>query len=197
MSTSTRYFLPTLAVCVLSAAALHAAPEAPAPAAAAPKADSPATVKAEAPAEPYQLKNRSAFNCPAEVARVPFWPIGWSPRKGAAASTTAQALPKVALDDKMFRVTSILLGTGTTGSLAVINGRAYSEGENLRMPRLANAVAGVTGKPANSATRIRVLRITDGTVLLQRDDETITVALQRPELAQRKPEEPLLDEQDR
>jgi hypothetical protein len=195
MSTTTRFFLPTLAASLLGAATLHAA-DAPAATPAPANADSPATVKAEAAVEPYQLKNRSAFNCPTEVTRAPFWPIGWVPQKGGTTTSTAQTTPKVALDPNLFRVTSILLGNGSI-PLAVINGRSYGEGEFIKMPRVANAVAGATGKAVNPTTRIRVMRITDGHVILQRDDQTVTLSLQRPELAARKPEEPLLDEEER
>lgn len=192
MSTTTRHLLVTaLAASILGSTPLQAAPAEPA--AAAP--ENPANVKAEAPVEPYQLKNRSTFNCPPDTARAPFWPIGWVPRaKGATANNTSAA-PKLALDEKLFRVTSILLGSGSTPSLAVINNRAYSEGEFIRMPRAAAAVAAVTGKPAAPATRIRVQRITDGSVILQREDQTITLALLRPEIQQRKIEEPLLDDE--
>jgi hypothetical protein len=191
MSTTTRHLLlPALAASLLGSAPLHAAEATPAPA-----AENPANVKAEAPVEPYQLKNRSTFNSPPDAARAPFWPIGWVPRGKGTTVATAQAAPKIALDEKMFRVTSILLGSGTTPSLAVINNRAYSEGEFIKMPRAAAAVAAVTGKPVAPATRIRVQRITDGSVVLQREDQTITLALQRPELAQRKAEEPLLEEE--
>ena len=59
----------------------------------------------------------------------------------------------MALDGKAFRVTSILISTGATPSLAVINGRAYSEGEFVRMPRT----------PGTAPVRVRVQRINDGT----------------------------------
>jgi hypothetical protein len=87
------------------------------------------------------------------------------------------------LEDKHFKVTSILLGNP---SLAVINGRAYSEGEFLRAPK---------GKPGEGATaRVRVHRITDGSVILQHQDQTIVASLQRTELAPHKAEEVLLEE---
>lgn len=194
MSITTRHlFLSALAATLFGSAPLHAAPAATAPA----TAENPANVKAEAPVEPYQLKNRSSFNCPPDTTRAPFWPIGWVQRSKSSSPNTAQAAPKIALDEKMFRVTSILLGTGTTPALAVINNRAYSEGEFIRMPRAVAAIAAATGKPAAPATRIRVQRITDGSVILQREDLTVTLALQRPELAVRKSEEPLLDEEER
>ena len=195
MSTTTRHlFLTALAASVLGSTSLQAAPADPAPAPPAPPApaapENPANVKAEAPVELYQLKNRSTFNCPPDTARAPFWPIGWVPRAKGTTANNTPAAPKIALDDKLFRVTSILVGSGSTPSLAVINNRAYSEGEFIKMPR---AVAAVAGKPAAPATRIRVQRITDGTVVLQREEQTITLALLRPELTVRKAEEPLLD----
>lgn len=135
-----------------------------------------------APVPTYELKNRSNFGEADENARAPFWPIGWVKRK---AGTTAQTPtgPKMLLDDKSFKVTSILLGSGATPSLAVINGRAYSEGEFLKMPK----------GTAAPLPRVRVQRINDGNVVLQNADQTLTASLQRPELAARKSEELLLE----
>ncbi len=193
---SPRPVLLTLAGGLLCAAPLHAADPAPAKTEAPTAKTDAAPVKAEAPVEPYQLKNRSSFSCAGESARVPFWPIGWIHRPGSGTAVAQAAAPKAAFDEKSFRVTSILLGTGTTGSLAVINGRAYSEGEFLKTPRPA-AVPGVT--PVKTATppsqRIRIQRIGDGTVILQREDQTVTLSLQRPELAQKKADEQLLLEE--
>ena len=178
---STHRHLLTLAGSLLFAAALHA--EAPA--------------KAEPAPEPYQLKNRSSFACAGEGVRAPFWPIGWVHRKGVSSAVAVTAAPKAVLDEKSFRVTSILLGSGATPSLAVINGRAYSEGEFLKMPRgtapAAPAAPGTTAAPA--APRIRVQRISDGIVMLQHADQLINVAMLRPELAQKKIEDPLLDDE--
>jgi hypothetical protein len=92
-------------------------------------------------------------------------------------------VPKVLVDEKAFRVTSILIGSGTTPSLAVINGRAYSEGEFLRMPK---------GSPM-PPVRIRVQRINDGNVILQNADQVLVASLVRPELSEKKAEELLLD----
>ena len=180
---STHRHLLTFAGCLLCAAALHAGDTAP--------------EKAEPALEPYQLKNRSSFSCASEDARAPFWPIGWVQRKGTSSVAASAVTAKTVLDEKSFRVTSILLGSGATPSLAVINGRAYSEGEFLKMPRAtagtAPAAAGTTAVPA--AARIRVQRISDGSVILQREDQTVTVAMQREELSQKKMDEPLLDEE--
>ncbi|MEI9892673.1 MAG: hypothetical protein WDN28_01830 [Chthoniobacter sp.] len=138
------------------------------------------------PVEPYVLKNRSAFTNPDEVPRAPFWPIGWVKRvKGSPVAAAAQVqAPKVVLDGRSFKVTSILIGSGTTPSLAVINGRAYSEGEFLRMPKAAGA----------APVRIRVQRINDGNVVLQNADQTLVATLVRPELNAKRPEELLLDQ---
>ena len=174
--------LLTLAGSLLGAMALHAADAAPEKSAPAP--------------EPYQLKNRSAFAAPGEDVRAPFWPVGWVHRKGVSSQVGQVAAAKSVLDERSFRVTSILLGSGTTPSLAVINGRAYSEGELLKTPRgmaVAAAPAGTAATPA--AARIRVQRISDGSIVLQQADQTVTVALQRPKLVLKKSEEPLLEEE--
>lgn len=165
---------------LLCAAPLHAEDAAPA--------------KTDAVSEPYQLKNRSRFACEVEDARAPFWPIGWVHRKGVSSAVRSADAPRQNLDAKNFRVTSILLGSGTSPSLAVINGRAYSEGEFLKMPRgTTAAVAAVPGTPAPARTRVQ--RISDGFIVLQRDTEAVTVALYRPELVLKKIEDPLLDDE--
>lgn len=150
-------------------------------------------VSAEQPAPaakspPYVLKNKSVFSAVAEDQRAPFWPIGWIKRKPmemTAAPTRVIETPKVVLDEKSFKVTSILLGNP---SLAIVNGRTYSEGEFLRTPRVAGAAATAAGP------RTRVYRINDGHVVLQNQDQLITVSLQRPELVQRSNVEELLSE---
>ena len=194
---STHRHLLTFAGSLLCAATLHAGSTEPDKAASAAAKTEPPPAKAEPALEPYQLKNRSKFSCASEDARAPFWPIGWVHRKGTSSVVASVATTKTVLDEKSFRVTSILLGSGATPSLAVINGRAYSEGEFLKMPRAtagtAPAAAGTTAVPA--AARIRVQRISDGSVILQREDQTVTVAMQREELSQKKMDEPLLDEE--
>lgn len=194
---STRHLLLTTAGALLSAVTLHAAD------AAAVKAE---PANAEAPVELYQLKNRSSFACAGDAARAPFWPIGWVHRKTMVGSVAQPTAPIAALEAKSFHVTSILLGTGASGSLAVINGRAYSEGEFVKTPRAAAAPPPPTGATAAVAAarpvtppsaRIRVQRIGDGIVVLQREEQTVTLTLQRPELAQRKAQEPLLEDEER
>ena len=56
----------------------------------------------------------------------------------------------------------------------------------------APVVAGVPVPPP--VARIRVQRISDGAVVLQREDQVVTVTMQRAELVTRKIEEPLLDD---
>ena len=145
---------------------------------------------ADAKPPAYTLKNKSAFTAPTDDQRAPFWPIGWVKRRAvpvaAAGPVRAVEAPKVALDAKNFKVTSILVGSP---SLAIINGRTYSEGEFLRVPRTAAATVGSPGVPG---PRVRVYRINDGSVALQNQEQILTVMLQRPELAQRKGEEALL-----
>ena len=177
---STPRHLLTLAGSLLCAAALHA--EAPA------KTESE-PAKAEPAPEPYQLKNRSSFACAGEGVRAPFWPIGWVHRKGVSSVVSAVAAPKSSLDEKNFRVTSILLGSGATPSLAVINGRAYGEGEYLKAPRAATTATGAAPVAAQTQlpAKIRVQQITDGSVVLQCAEQSVTVTFHRPSLAAKQP----------
>jgi serine/threonine protein kinase len=95
-------------------------------------------------------------------------------------SPTAVAVaPNTAFDEKCFRVTSILIGSGATPSLAVINGRPYSEGEFLRMP-----------KGPGFQVRVRVKQIYGGNVVLVRDNQTLVVPLRPPELKSTPPAAP-------
>jgi hypothetical protein len=168
------------ALFIIACAALLMAPQPLQARDRAPAKDPVAKDETIAPANlpPYVLKNRSKFNDPGELAHVPFWPVGWTKQKQGAVAVAVAAEPK----DKSFRVTSILISSGTAPSLAVINGRAYGEGEFLRMPKGAGARA-----------RIRVQRIDDGTVTLQYEDQKIVTPLRRPELNQHKPEDEILD----
>lgn len=121
----------------------------------------------------YQLKNRSTFAA-AESERPPFWPIGWVKRAAGVTQAPVAMVPRVAIEEKNFVVSSILLGNP---ALAVINGRSYSEGEFVRMPKDGPKV------------RVRVGRIGDGAVQLQAEDQMILAKLRREELSPRKFEE--------
>ena len=185
--------LSFLAAFLMCAPVLHAVRPPPAADDAPAKGGAPAKAGAKAdtsantgPVPPYELKNRSAFTVSTEVhPRAPFWPIGWVKHVAGAPVQVQEAPvePKVLLDEKSFTVTSILLSTGTTPSLAVINHRAYGEGEFIRMPKT----------PGVPPLRIRVQRITDGVVTLQNGTQTLTVPLQRMELSNKRPEEQFLD----
>ena len=122
----------------------------------------------------YDLQKKSTFTLAAE-RRAPFWPIGWVKRKHEVRTEITQA-PKAKLDENAFAVTSIMLGNP---SLAVINARAYSEGEFIRMPK---------GSPP---MKVRVQQIADGTVSLNYEQQTFVVTLKRPELAQHRVEDQL------
>jgi hypothetical protein len=142
-----------------------------------------AAVAEETPATPgYELKNRSTFTA-AEDARAPFWPIGFAKRAKVAqtAAVAAPVVQKVTLDPSQFKITSILLGSP---SLAVINGRAYGEGEYLKAAKAA-ATPGATpvAAPAPAPARIRLQQITDGSVVLQCGEQSLTVPFHRPGLA--------------
>jgi hypothetical protein len=183
---------PSLAAAILLAAtpAVHAVRQAPGPAPEPPKKDKETKLelpKSDEPVPPYELKNRSTFANAVNISRAPFWPIGYVKRaKSGPVVAAAVEAPKVTIDASHFKVTSILLGSGTTPSLAVINARAYSEGEFIRFPKTAGT----------TAPRIRVQRINDGSIILQNGDQPIVVPLQRPELNPTKPET-LLDDKDR
>jgi len=125
----------------------------------------------------YQLKKRSSFSV-AEDTRAPFWPIGWNRRaqEAAAAIAAKPVVVKATIDPANFKITSILLGSP---SLAVINGRAYGEGEFIKTPRPAE------GAPADPAAtpRIRVQQISDSAVVLQSGAQQVTVKFNRQGLA--------------
>lgn len=176
---SPRFVRSILAASVVCAAPVHA---------------EEAKVEEKPPA--YVLKNKSVFSATADDQRAPFWPIGWVKRKPMPVATAAVQViqaPKVILDEKNFKVTSILLGNP---SLAIINGRTYMEGEFLRAAKVAAApaVAGAPTVVTQPAARTRVYRINDGSVVLQNQEQLLTVPLQRPELVQRSNVEELLNE---
>ena len=136
--------------------------------------------EAKPPAETgkYELQKKSAFTLAAD-RRAPFWPIGWVKRANQAPMEMTKQAPKPKLDENAFTVTSIMLGNP---SLAVINARAYSEGEFIRMPK------------GSAPMKVRVTQIGDGTVGLNYENQNFTVALKRAELAMRKVEADLLDQ---
>lgn len=150
---------------------------------AAPDAAPDAEAAAEKPR--YELKNKSSFNV-APGARQPFWPIGWVKRAANAPVEVASG-PRFILEEKNFHVTSILAGPP---AIAVVNGRAYEEGQFLRIPRTAQQAASGASGP-----RIRVHRIIDGQVWLSHENQIIPVSLRRPELNDKKIETELLNEQ--
>ena len=133
--------------------------------------------KPQAEGSKYVLKKKSTFTL-ATDSRAPFWPIGWVKRANEARTEITQA-PKPKLDESAFALTSIMLGNP---SLAVVNGRAYSEGEFIRMPK------------GSAPMKIRVQQIGDGSVSLNYENQNFTVALRRPELAEHKVETELLSQ---
>jgi hypothetical protein len=133
----------------------------------------------------YEVKVQSSFRVD-ESTRPPFWPIGFVKRAATTAQPQAEQVVRTALTPESFAVTSVLLGNP---SLAVINGRAYGEGETIRTPKGA-AAKGV--KPA-PGLRVQVAKILDGRVVLQSTDgQSIEVALRRGQLPERKAETDLL-----
>jgi serine/threonine protein kinase len=140
----------------------------PARAAAEPATPAPAAGNTEGPRVASADEPRptppapSATPIVAPVAAV--HPVG-SPATGA---------PNIVFEEKSFRLTTILHGQGAAPSLAVINGRAYGEGEFFRVPK------------GSSAFRVRVQRIGDNEVVLEHDDQTLVLSIRHPESNQNK-----------
>ena len=136
----------------------------------------------------YEVKVQSTFALP-DDARRPFWPIGWVKPSATPDQPIDEPIVRTKLSPDDFSVSSVLLGNP---SLAVINGRAYGEGEMIRMPK----AAAEKGSPKPRA-RVRVARILDGRVVLQSaDGQSLEVTLRRGKLQDRKPEEELLNDQE-
>ena len=120
----------------------------------------------------FKLKNRSLFGG-TQVARDPFWPIGW--KKDSRLDPQAPAEVEITADE--FVVTSILL---SPPALALINGKEYGEGEFVVVP--------------GSAAKAQVAAIQDGTVVLIYHGKTVTAALRRNEhLSTPKRDDPAYD----
>ena len=106
----------------------------------------------------YKAKNRSVFNG-TQVARDPFWPIGWKKEKGSEGGEG-----QVEITGDQFVVTSILL---SPPALAVINGKEYGEGEFIPVP--------------GSTQPAQVAAIQDGVVSIRYHGKTVTSPLRRNE----------------
>lgn len=82
--------------------------------------------------EPYELKKKSEFSFE-KTARAPFWPIGWqrpdAEVKGAT-PTVAVVVKAPVIPPGTFKITSVMIGPP---SIAVINGRAFEEGEYVKL----------------------------------------------------------------
>jgi hypothetical protein len=93
--------------------------------------------------------------------------------------------PKVVLDPDQFSLTSIVLGPP---SFAVINGKAYAEGEYIHAARAAKASSPAAGPATTGAaslppgTKVRVARIRDGLVTLDLNGQLTEIQLRRHEL---------------
>ena len=134
--------------------------------------------KTQADPGTYELQKKSTFALAAD-RRAPFWPIGWVKRANQGPAEVTKQAPKVKFDENAFAVTSIMLGNP---SLVVINARAYSEGELIRMPK------------GGAPMKVRVQQIGDGTVNLAYENQSFTIALKRAELAEHKPEAEVLSQ---
>ena len=121
----------------------------------------------------YHLKNRSTFT-PDPHAKEPFWPIGYVHHDVSVQAAKVE----FTLDASQFTVTSISLGNP---SVAIINGRIYSENDFVHGAKKAVVVSG--GEAPAKAPKIRVARIMDGKVILACENQTVSVPLKRQENA--------------
>lgn len=108
-------------------------------------------------AEALQIE-RSTYQAPAE--RTPFWPIGWNPQNPELAPVVLKSETDTTFFiPERFVLTSISIDRTT---LALINGRAYGEGDLV---------------PINERFSAEVISIHDGEVKLRFRDKTISVVL--------------------
>ncbi len=112
------------------------------------------------------LRYRTIMVCNALIVLASGSCLAADNRDGTPAAATVA--PNPTFEKMSFRVTSILIGDGRTPSLAVINGRKYGEGEFLRLPKI-------------SSLRVRLKQINGKDVVLEHDNQTLVVPLQRPE----------------
>jgi hypothetical protein len=106
-----------------------------------------------------QIKSKSQFNAAANMHN-PFWPIGWVKQDRTALPTAVKT--NVNISASGFTVTSILLGNP---AIAVINGREYEEGQNLRVNGMR--------------TDVQVVAIRDGEVILRSGASQIAVHMRQ------------------
>lgn len=118
------------------------------------------TLMGASASEGFELQNRSTLSIE-DDQRNPFLPIGWSKPK---AEQKAIPVLTTMLSPEDFMLSSIMLGKQP---LAIINGKAYSEGD-----RAPIAVG-------NQEVVIEVRAIHDGEVVLGYLDKSITVPLKR------------------
>lgn len=115
-------------------------------------------------AKELKITNFSAFNAPSTV-RDPFWPVGWSRPVGVvqAPGPVAPVVQVISLKPEDFVISSI-----STGQLplAVINGKAYAEGDLISMN---------VGTPQPLIVQVYAIR--DGAVTLRYRDKSVVAFL--------------------
>lgn len=113
-----------------------------------------------AAASDYPLEKRSGF-ASEDVARNPFWPIGYVHQEKRAPVVSQQVVAAPKLTSDSFVVSSILIGGGLP--LAVVNGREVAVGDQVSV----------------EGTVLKVAAILDGQVTLIADSQSISVPLRR------------------
>jgi hypothetical protein len=128
----------------------------------------------------YTLKHRSEFSYSAP--HNPFWPIGWV--KGTEVVQTAVATEATApITAENFVVTGISI---SSPPMALINNKECAEGEIIE------------AKYGEQTLHIKVLRINDGSVILQYQNKTYTIPFKHPTLSSDSaPKEEVPQQQDR
>jgi len=128
----------------------------------------------------YTLKHRSIFTYSAP--HNPFWPIGWV--KGADVVQTAVATEVAApISADNFVVSGISI---SSPPMALINNKECAEGEIIE------------AKYGAQTLKIKVLRINDGSVILQYQNKTYTIPFKHPTLSSDSaPKEEVPEPQDR
>jgi hypothetical protein len=125
---------------------------------------------------PYELRRRSVCELP-DGFRSPFLPPGW--KRPVEPGVVPGPVAVASFSEKDFQLTSVLLGSP---SLAVINGRSYSEGEYMKMPVAQRGLG-----------RVQVVKIGDGSAVLQAGGRPLTIRQRRSDLPAGRPELELIN----
>jgi len=129
----------------------------------------------------YSLKHRSEFSYAAP--HNPFWPIGWVKGSEVVQQTAVATEVAAPITADNFVVTGISI---SSPPMALINNKECAEGEIIE------------AKYGAQTLKIKVLRINDGSVILQYQNKTYTIPFKHPALSSDSaPKEEVPEQQDR